>query len=146
MIKLLASLSALILALTAFVFTLTYEPPEQVLGGQVGIPTRVATTSTVQVGLQDDALLFEPTGGIAYSCDSRIVTTKAQAIVINFAGTSTSTATSSLSSIQGHIQLASTTVVYDAGIYGCGYWGALAVTASSSVIAATTTVTVTETR
>lgn len=46
-------------------------------------------------------------------CASRLITTKAQPIMISFDSATTPTG------IVGHLQSASTTVSYDAGIYGC---------------------------
>lgn len=102
----------------------------------IGLPATVATTSTIVVGLQEELVIFngESAGRIKF-CSSRVISTRADPILINFAGTSSSTATTTvLSSVEGHLQAASTTSVYDSGLYGCGYWGARSVGSGSTTI------------
>lgn len=74
------------------------------------------------------------------SCTSRIISTGSTTVRIitassTFSGVATST--NYLNNARGIIQAASTTVAYDSGIYGCGYWGAIG-------YAPTTTLTVIE--
>jgi hypothetical protein len=62
------------------------------------------------------------------TCNARVITTQgASAIMISFGdkvnGDFSST---TLAGTIGHLQLASTTVVYDSGLYGCGRWTAYA--------------------
>lgn len=122
------------------VVNLFVNPP---LGGAPqGVASFVATSSNVLVGLHIESLLYEGSQsgvGVQRKCASRIVTTRAEPIVINFSGTSLQTATTTiLSTFEGHLQGASTTVVYDSAVYGCGFWGA------RSVGVASTTVTISE--
>ena len=72
-------------------------------------------------------------------CDARVITTRGNsAIMLSFgevAGTG-EISSSTLSGAAGHLQLASTTVEYNSGVYGCGRWSAYAWS--------TTTITVSE--
>ncbi len=59
------------------------------------------------------------------SCKARVVTTRGDsAIMIAFDGIPAggNVSSTSLSATVGHLLLASTTVVYDAGLYGCSQW------------------------
>lgn len=70
----------------------------------------IATSSTKSVGPQAVTTLF--TSNIV--CTSRIISTVSQPIMLSFDPNITPTAT------RGHLQAASTTEMYDAGLYGCG--------------------------
>ena len=51
------------------------------------------------------------------TCTSRVVTTKSNPVMFLFGDQATTT-----SGTNGHLQPASTTVAYDAGLYGCDKW------------------------
>lgn len=107
-----------------------------------GLPAQVSTSSSMQAGPQQATVWFSgPQTFTNVNCAARIITTGAQAVALTFSGTSSSTATSTLTGIlaAGHVQAASTTEVYDGGIYGCQYLGIRG-------YGATTTIFITETR
>ena len=105
-----------------------------------GIPATVGTSSTMTIGpstaynskLGD--YMGSTTNETAFLCGSRIVSTTGGAIMMAYA----SLASTTLSGSVGNYQAASTTVAYDSGLYGCGYWTFYAY--------ATTTIVVTQTR
>ncbi len=74
--------------------------------------SRVASTATTTVGPQTDKVLFYE----RELCATRIITTYAQPVSISFFASSTF----NVSPTEGHLQGASTTVAYDAELYGCG--------------------------
>lgn len=94
----------------------------------VGLPTTVATTSNPTIGTTASLLFATST------CDARIITTVASPIMLTFSDVQGKVPTG----VFGHLQAASTTVVYDSGQYGCN-----AVRAYGFVSSA---ITVTETR
>ena len=73
----------------------------------------VATSSTITVTAGTLVTAFATS-----TCASRIVTTNAEPIRFEFSDRDGFTLTSAV----GHTQLASTTVAYDASVYGCGHW------------------------
>lgn len=90
-------------------------------------PVRAATSSSLQLGPQQNKTLF----ALNQSCGSRIVATAGQGIMLAFDGVSTPGASI------GHWQPASTTVAYQANVFGCG--------PVTGYAGASTTVTITET-
>ncbi len=75
-----------------------------------GLPATIATSSNPTVGTT--ALIIIATS----SCAARIITTSASPVMLTFSDYANQTPTGSF----GHLQAASTTVVYDGGQYGCG--------------------------
>ncbi len=76
---------------------------------------RIATTT--EVGPDLNTQVFAKN----VQCTSRIVSTQAQAIMLTFFDPSDGDVSSTtLSQTVGHIQGASTTEVYNSGVYGCG--------------------------
>src|SRR3990167_395168 len=133
-------ISLLAVALIVILSLVTSKTKDNLLkGAPPGLPARSASSSIVNVGVDIESLLFSGSSdGVARNCASRVISTRANPILINFHGTSNNTATTTiLSSLEGHFQGASTTVAYDGGLYGCGWWGA------RSVVAGTTTITIT---
>lgn len=121
----------------AIVVGISFYSPEKVdAAAPPGIAPQVATTSRMVVGPQQNVFLFGTTTNESrYQCASRIITTAGQPIMLSFGTVSSTT----LSATYGHLQAASTTIAYDASIYGCGYMTAYGYNASTSI-------TVTETR
>jgi len=91
--------------------------------------SRVASSSTITVGIQENKTLFSAKP----SCSSRIISTKAQAIMLSFHSAVTPT------SMDGNWQGASTTVAYSSDDYGCGAVSAFGVNASSTITITETT-------
>lgn len=99
-----------------------------------GTEVTISTSSTVLVGQKSVSQLFSP----RVNCLSRIIGTHGDPIILNFGSSSSSgaistVATTSLQAGNGFVQAASTTVAYDAGIYGCGDWKAAGNGATSSI-------------
>lgn len=102
-----------------------YRPERAMGSAPTGLSTSLAITNVISVGPGG-----AETGGsntqIATSspgCTSRVVTTYSRPIAISF-GTSSLYALATSSLQQGMLQAASTTVSYDAGLYGCDFWTA----------------------
>lgn len=114
---------------------MSYRPSIASAGSTQGLWSSVSTTTTKNVGPQQIIPLFgTTTRETAFACSARIITTVASPIMIEFASAGSTT----VSGMIGHLQPASTTVAYDGGLFGCGYWTAYAFSS--------TTITVTETR
>lgn len=95
-----------------------------------GYPAQVATTSLLAVGPSNNMFAFgTTTRESAFNCAARVISTDYQPIRISFASLSSTT----LSTSVGIYQPASTTVAYDAGIYGCGYVTVRGLTASTTI-------------
>lgn len=90
-----------------------------------GMQTAWATSSRIVLSLTEDRNLFATSTS---NCISRTVTTLGDAITIKIGDHAGFTLTSS----QGHLQIASTTVSYDSAVYGCGLWTARSATASAT--------------
>lgn len=108
-----------------------------------GLASLVATSSSVDVSATA-ATLF---GESLMNCSARIVSTDGNAILLAFEGTTTYagsgnsgygiSSTTVTSGREGHVQAASTTVVYDAALYGCGAVTAVTATAGAGVVTVT---------
>lgn len=73
------------------------------------IPAKVATTSPAAVSATASTVFATST------CTSRVISTQAVPIMVTYSDNQGRTPSATL----GHFQAASTTVVYDAGLYGC---------------------------
>lgn len=91
------------------------------------IPARIATTSQAAVTSTASTIIATS------SCSSRIISTVASPIMLTFTDNQGAIPTG----VFGHIQAASTTVVYDAGLYGCGAVKAYSFTAATITVAET---------
>lgn len=120
-------ISAVILGIIVFLvgFVAFYRPELAAGSAPTGLSTSLAISNVISVGPGG-----AETGGsntqIATSspnCTSRVVTTYSRPIAISF-GTSSLYALATSSLQQGMLQAASTTVSYDAGLYGCDFWTA----------------------
>jgi hypothetical protein len=127
--------TGVIAALAVLAFIALYIPTQNVeSAGYFGYAARIQSATTTSIGGQVSTTIFS--ASVDDSCKSRIVTTGATPIRLSFgevAGFSSTT----LSASVGHYQAASTTIAYDSGLYGCGWW-------TGRAIGATTTVTITE--
>ncbi len=88
-----------------------------------GLYSTIATTSQVTVGPNKPNVASStvPVFLNAPNCASRVITTYNSEIKLLFSNSMFSSTTPNPSATFGHTQLASTTVVYDSGQYGCGY-------------------------
>lgn len=116
---------------------ITASDTKEVLGSSVdGVVAEVRATATTSVGIYSASTLYASSSLRTIPqrfCASRVITTASSPITLSFDPDFTPVAG------QGHIQPASTTVVYDSGLTGCG---AIKVIATG----ATSTITVTEFR
>lgn len=126
------SVTAMI-ALTTIVLTLvafSTSPKLASAANPAGYPAQVATTSILAVGPQANMYAFgTTTRESAYNCSARVISTDFQPIRISFASVSSTT----LSTSVGIYQAASTTVAYDAALYGCGYVTVRGLNASTTI-------------
>lgn len=88
-----------------------------------GLYSTLATTSQVTVGPNKPNVASTTVEVFKSSpnCASRAITTYASEIKLLFSNSGISSTTQNPSATFGHTQLASTTVVYDAEVWGCGY-------------------------
>ena len=111
------TLMAAVVVILAFMYLLSVSTHQASAKSTNGLPaTQISATTTV-VGPQQTITVFRRDP----SCTARIIRTQGQGILLAFDDPSNGdVASTSLNSIVGFIQLASTTVAYDSGIYGCG--------------------------
>lgn len=128
-------LAGIILTLGSILTGLQMTPDLSLGEAKVAVTPRIATSTTVG-----------PTGGTDVrvqlfasnpQCKSRIISTVGTAISISFddipgAG---NVGSSTISSTIGHIQGASTTVAYDAELYGCAAWHGYALASTTVTVA-----------
>lgn len=101
--------------------------------GASGLSAKQVIATSTSVGPQENIQIFANKNT---SCSSRVISTKASPISITFDDPSNGDiASTTLTSMVGFYQSASTTVAYDAELYGCGRWFAHS-TASSSITVA----------
>ncbi len=137
-----ATLVFFALLLTIFVtFLFMLKTQEASASAYPGLHATVATSSNLTVGPSEvynskiGSYMGTSTSAEGLSvCADRIVSTTNQPIMLQVS----SAASTSLNGSNGIWQGASTTVAYDGGLYGCGYW--------SFYSYASTTITVVETR
>jgi len=115
-----------VVALSAYILGINTMPA--FASAPPGLPASVATTSAAAVSTTASTLFATST------CNARIITTYADPVMLTFSDYAGQTPTATF----GHLQSASTTVVYDSGQYGCGLVKAYSY--------GTQTITVTETR
>ena len=119
-------LAGIVILISIIAIVISFRGKEQT--NLKGMFSRVASSSTIVVGAQENKTLFSAKN----SCSSRIISTVAQPIMLSFHSSVTPTA------IAGHLQVASTTIAYSSDDYGCGAVSAYGYNAS-------TTITITET-
>lgn len=126
------SLAAVFLVVAVLLALLITSRPSIVEGAApFGLNARVATSSTLGVGPQNNvATGFGTTTNEAlYQCAAREISTVGQPIMIAFSSAGSTT----LSQTVGFQQAASTSVVYDGGLYGCGYMTIRGLNASTTI-------------
>ena len=123
------ALVALVISFTMWQLASASAPP--------GAPAGYATSSTAIVGTTTNVALFQTS-----SCVSRVISTRRQAIHLAFDVTASTTP----SETSGIYQAASTTVVYDSGLFGCGLWTARGLIVPNDVTTASTTITIMDVR
>lgn len=114
-------ISAISLAITATILAIVYmfvsNIQPAVASAPSGLPATVASTSAPTLTGGTAVGLFATSTG----CSSRAITTKAGYLMLTFTNKNGQTPTGDL----GHYQAASTTEIYDSGLWGCGFVKAL---------------------
>lgn len=101
-----------------------------------GIPATLATSSSATVGPQTvsvastTASVFLGTS----NCASRVISTQGFDVRLMFSNSQFSSTTANPTAAIGFLQLASTTVVYDASVYGCGFVNAYGLASTTLTI------------
>lgn len=90
-----------------------------------GLPATIATSTLAYPAGTSATLLFATS-----TCSARVITTREAPISLGFNGALGQTPTA----IAGHMQLASTTVVYDSGQYGCGAVRVISATGAATTV------------
>ena len=132
-IKIAMVLAALSASIFTTVIALLFLAQSVGAAAPSGLNATLATSSTVTAGPG----IFSSTTPRTIitadqpNCASRVITTTEQPIMLSFGAGFNST--TSPSGTRGHLQAASTTVVYDAGLYGCGQWTVYGFLASSTI-------------
>mgnify|MGYP001612020141 FL=1 len=135
--KILASLAGLVLLLSAYVSGLdSGVNTNRVLGGAAnGLPAVIATSSQPTVGTT--AVALWSAGNSNGNCSSRVISTQGKAIMLSFGDRPNypagNRATTTVSGTLGFLQAASTTVTYDASVYGCGSVSAYGFDSSTTI-------------
>jgi hypothetical protein len=120
--------TAITIALIATVFFVKMMNERPFGAASAGNSATVATTSVATVGTTATTLFATST------CSSRIITTEGSPIMLLFSDIRGS---STLSGSVGHWQAASTTEVYDSGLYGCSRVWAYSYAAQTVVLTET---------
>lgn len=114
------------LAITLLAGVLMFKPIHNAWGEAfTGTAAFLQIATTTAVGPQDgEDTIFAAND----TCKARVVTTQGlSAVMLSFGDkTNGDFSSTTLSGQVGHLQAASTTVVYDSGLYGCGRWTAYA--------------------
>lgn len=128
--KIAINLSILTVAALVAGFSFWFSQPVE-SAGFFGYAARVQSATTTSVGGQTSTTIFSASSDD--SCKSRIITTGATPVRLSF-GEVTGFGSTTLSVTVGHYQAASTTIAYDSGLYGCGWWTGRAIGATTTVI------------
>lgn len=123
--------SVLAIIVSALSLIIVFSSKEQQLkGAPTGLYSTLAVATTTAVGPQQVKTIFSSNT----QCTSRVVGTAGQAVMLTFGDpVNGDVSSTTLTSMVGHWQGASTTVSYDAEIYGCGRWSAFGVAASTTI-------------
>lgn len=128
---------AAITAMFSFAFWIFNSAREVKGSAPQGMMTLVASsTKKATVGSTSPVTLFSRNDG----CNSRVITTYAAPIMLTFATSTDLDQTVEPTGQFGHLQGASTTVIYDSGIYGCGVWQAYGFEVNSATPSSTISV------
>ena len=112
------------IAFLAFLYLLGLQTPIAGAAAPGGYRTVVATTSNPTIGTTASVLFASST------CMARVITTYASPVMLTFSDYAAQTPTGTF----GHLQTASTTVVYDSGQYGCGLFKVYAFSAATITV------------
>lgn len=122
-------------------FGIVSQTPNEAQGEAfTGTAANPRMSTTTVVGPQGASVVKTQIFEANTACKSRIITTDGtSAIRISFKDIPTSgvVGSTTVGATVGHLQLASTTVEYDSGIYGCGTWNAWAWASTSLTLTET---------
>ena len=114
------SITLLGLAVFSLALVLLFKPVHDAFGSAfTGQASHLQTATTTQVGNQAVPALTIASAISDESCKARVITTNGIGVYLSFGDTAGFSSTTITNAI-GHWQPASTTVVYDSGLYGCG--------------------------
>lgn len=120
------SLALIGIGLILIAVVLFFKPINSAIGAAFpGTISYLQIATTTAVGPQDgEDTIFASND----SCKARVITTRGDsAIMLSFGDkTNGDFSSTTLAATIGHLQSASTTVVYDSSLYGCGRWTAYA--------------------
>lgn len=115
-----------VLALLALVFSVGLLQTQQAdASSPAGLPASVASSTALTMAATTASMVVATS-----SCNARIISTQASPIMLTFSDYANQTPTAGF----GHLQAASTTVVYDSGQYGCGLVKAYSFTAQTITV------------
>lgn len=109
--SILFTIMGLIVILGTFLVTKDNAPGPAFGGAPPGLPAATSTVESLINVSNTVATAFEA----STNCASRVIGTASTSVILSFGSTTPS-------QLLGYPQGASTTVVYDAGLYGCGQW------------------------
>lgn len=110
-------LGLLVIPFAAAILYFLVGTPQAFSSAPSGLPANQLTATTTVVGPQETKTLFSANS----VCTSRIIRTQGEPIFLLFADpTNGDLASTTMTSLAGFYQAASTTVAYDSGLYGCG--------------------------
>lgn len=109
----------------AVVYLMGSQVPQVYASAPAGLPARIATSSSPVLAATTATVIIATS-----SCSARMITTKASPILLTFSDLAGLAPTATY----GHLQAASTTVVYDSGQYGCGLVKAYAMVADTITV------------
>lgn len=115
--KSLVSILAVIVSVVVLFVVLFVGKEQNLKGAPTGLYSTLSIATTTAVGKQEVKTLFSSNK----QCTGRVITSVAAPLMIIFGDpTNGDLASTTLSGELGHLQAASTTVMYDSGTYGCG--------------------------
>ena len=124
------TLAVIVIIIGFLVYGLFKSKPESKPLGQApsGLNSLLAVATTTAVGPQQNKTIFSSNS----QCTGRVIGTAGQAIMLAFGDpTNGDISSTTLTSMVGFTQGASTTVAYDSGVYGCGRWSAYGIASST---------------
>ena len=112
---------ALAAVVTLAAFWISNDLPKAIGSAPAGMRADTGSTSVITLASATRNQMFATS-----TCIARAVTTTSTPIMIQFTDHETYPTTAN-----GHLQLGSTTVMYDAGTYGCGLWRAVSISGAA---------------
>ena len=123
-------LAVIVIVLGFVIYGSFKSKPENKPLGQAtsGLPSTLAIATTTAVGPQVNKTIFSSNS----VCTARVIGTAGSAVMITFGDpVNGDVSSTTLTSMVGFTQVASTTIGYDSGIYGCGRWSAYGIASST---------------